>query len=162
MNHDNKDRLIKRLQTVDPNQFFDYWNASARFCGDPVSSDAGCVACHVRYLTGVSEDNRYDCRGINDIQDFLDIPRVDAEFLYVPGGGAARGLEGIRNAIRRIELVAAKYPREVVPDDAAFLAQCRVAAKAPALDLVLNLDQQNMDDYMKLAVRAFRRRLESR
>lgn len=145
MDWDNFAKLRGLISTLKPSQF-DYWKGvlDADLCG--------CVAAHgmkafsPKWLTG-DKDVDTD-RGLTWLAEFLGIEREEGTFIWVacqvqgtPDDLSSRGWLGIREALRRLDVVASHYTRptiSVAPSETkaadrerAFLQSCMAVAAAP-------------------------------
>ena len=172
MNHANYDRLVQHLGTVDP-KTFDYATSSML-----KSPDAGCLACHCKALTAGASKPMPAAMSV--IKKFLDVTINEAAFLYGVGTRIKNGpifVEaednfdaikdlagpmGIDEALRRLAIVAERYPREVVPDDAAFLAQCRAVVSTVPVELARECDARFIADNTGLFARKLVRKVNGR
>lgn len=142
----NYDRLVAHLKTMDARQF-NYGNATFR------EGNAGCVACQILGLLGLTEGYSW----AEHIESFLGVTGHEAMYLYGVSGRVSgidvrstgydsprpnnilpSGEFGIREALRRLDVVAARYqrpegeaPAELIADDAAFLASVRALIGKP-------------------------------
>jgi hypothetical protein len=147
---ENFDRLVGRLQTIAPEKF-DYW------LGYPME-DPECTGCVVVHACAVDRELRKQWRPMSSgavLDGFLGITREEAQALFTPvvmsaesaalvgctprSENTVRGSGGITEALRRLAVLETRYLRPTVaaaipawaPDDAAFLAACRLAAAVP-------------------------------
>jgi hypothetical protein len=148
-NETNYRRLRGYLEQLDPAKF-DY----DRYAYSQQDDGCGCVAVCVAVLTQTAKgDGRTSEK---EIFDFLRVTMQEAHYLYGwanqdidPGSSCAfehrpirLGSNGIREAIRRLDVVAARYGvtpapepsapvSSYVPDEGAFLASVRAVAQQP-------------------------------
>lgn len=155
MHWTNYRRLVNYLEQLPPEKFnYGVFIVRPR----DVDSPCGCVAVCVASLTGEIETAR-DCWQDFDqfhIERFLQINDDEARYLFGdsvsfdPDAHAAYGLahrgqgaEGIREALRRLAIVAARHGGEpsqlqsstYQPDDQHFLASVRSLIDAPLVEV---------------------------
>ena len=138
-NWTNYNRLTRHLETMDPERF-DYKV-------DLQTHQPGCIACQCAALRGASMSD-----GMLEIVQFLAVSHKEASFLYGFGDEPdhesdswgipfCQRADGIREALRRLAIVAARYQRPAVSEiresqtstasgEAAFLAECHAVARA--------------------------------
>ena len=154
MNWTNYDRLVEHLKKMEPSSF-SYGNP----CPE-TEEEASCVACQVRLLShGRTVKAQLDLPGPLVIQQWMEVTQVESVYLFgrnkpeidssVRGdgfesicGAAGHGDAGIREALRRLAVVAARYgrpseqpPPSSVGDDAAFLASVRALIHQPLVEI---------------------------
>ena len=127
MNWEFFDKLRSHIAGLAPGQF-NYGYADMR-------DDCGCVGAHVKYMLGAESDSIDGC-GL--LRRELGIKKGEAAFIYgcYVGGEAPNvwhlfGAKGIAEALRRLDLVASLYHRQVTGREQQFLMSCRDIACQP-------------------------------
>lgn len=146
MNWTNYDRLTRHLETME-SRLFNYAYSAPHSGRGMYAESLGCVACQCLILAGrplpvFETSGGGKTSSSSDIQRFLNVSDNEAFYLYNghEGRDVNHGDEGIREALRRLALVASRYQRPSSPltesvnandDEAAFLASVRALIQQP-------------------------------
>lgn len=131
MNWTNYKLLVDYITALPPAE----WDHTKPFFNTH-GAPCGCYAAHIRARLAPELARE---EGTVAIAQFLSISPSEADELWYPRGTGTRGVPGIREALRRLSVVAARYggpPQEIAPqpfvgDEQAFLRSLRALVDHP-------------------------------